>query len=581
MDWPADQSPGPGDSRIDVLISYAHQNAEVLATIGLVERLGRCRTRAGRRVRVWQDVQPGDISPGSSFYREIAAAIAGSAAVVSVYSSAYFASRDCGWELEKAFQAHMQGRTKLIPLLIEEKAREQIPFYLDHLQYILLNSREDWFGLLLDRLGLLPATEQDPLQLAFLTQPPGAVVVNHTLAPIRVGVRARDAIDPTSVETVTLTLANGQLSGTASRPADGGVAEFTDLSIESPVESTRLVASCQPCAAEVSSRPFTVSEPGPARTVAPATTTDVIGARGGAARFLGAGGALAILFPDRVEILDPSGSTMAAASLDAEPRLIRCRGSTIAIGTWTGSVTVGVAGGPFWSWRPAGDRHQFAVPGDLAISGHDVYVGFWNGAVHRLGAGPDQPPDPELSHDAGVQALAVAQGRLCVCDLDGRLWVRGGGQLVWSRRLEPVIWLLKPYQGALVAVGDRNLYHLPLDGSPGFEEPVPLDRIAGVFGDTDLPVIVDVIGRGIRIDEQLQFRQTFHAVAGNIPTSADRDGRWCVLSDRSGQHSLVGDGRVVLTHQGGTLAVAPEGDRLAIEDEQGLRVVPPAGLRNR
>lgn len=581
MDRPIDHHPGPGDPQIDVLISYAHQNAEVLQAIGLVERLGRCRTRAGRRARVWLDVQPGDIGPGSGFYREIAAAISRSGAIVPVYSSAYFASRDCGWELEKAFQAHMQGRTRLIPLLIEEKARERIPFYLDHLQYILLNSREDWFGLLLDRLGLLPASEQDALQLEFLTQPPGAVVVNHTLAPIRVGIRAADGVDRTRVETVTLTLADGQLNGTASRPADGGVAEFTDLSIGSPVESTRLVASCQPCAAEVSSRPFTVQEPGPARTASPATTNDVIGPRGGAARFLGAGGALAILFPDRVELLDPSGSTTAAASLDAEPRLIRCSGSTIAVATWTGSVTVGVAGGSFWSWRPAGDRHQFAVPGDLTTAGHDVYVGFWNGTVHRLGAGQDQPHHPELLHDAGVQALAVVQGRLCVCDLDGRLWVRGGGQLIWSRRLEPVIWLLKPYQGALMAVGDRKLYHLPLDGSPGFEEPMPLDRIAGVFGDTDLPVIVDAIGRGIRIDEQLQFRQTFHTVAGTLPTSADREGRWCVLSDRSGHHSLVEDGRVVLTHQGGTLAVAPEGDRLAIEDEHGLRVVPPAELSNR
>ena len=54
-----------------------------------------------------------------------------------------------------------------------------------------------------------------------------------------------------------------------------------------------------------------------------------------------------------------------------------------------------------------------------------------------------------------------------------------------------------------------------------------------------------------------------------------------MLSDREGVHSLVENGRVVLTHQGGTLLVAPEGDRLAIEDEHGLRVVPPAELHNR
>jgi hypothetical protein len=576
---PAEHRPGPGDPQIDVLVSYAHQNAEVLQAIGLVERLGRCRAGDGRQVRVWLDVQPGDIGPGSGFYREIAAAIARSAAVVPVYSSAYFASRDCGWELEKAFQAQMEGRTRLIPLLIEENARQRIPFYLDHLQYIRLDSRQDWFGLLRDRLGLSPASDQDALRLEFLTQPPGAVVVNHTLAPIRVGVRARDGIGPGRAETVTLTLPEGPLNGTTSRPADGGVAEFSDLSIGSPIASTRLVASCQPCAAEVSSRPFSVREPGPARTVSPETTTDVIGTRGGAARFLG-GGALAILSPDRVELLDASGSTTAAAVLDAEPRLVRCGGSAIAVATWTGSVTVGVAGGALWSWRPAGDRGRWAVPGDLTVAGQDLYVGFWSGAVHHL-TGSHQPQAPELSHHAGVQALAVAQGLLCICDLDGRLWVHGGGQLIWSRRLEPVIWLLKPYRGALVAVGERKLYHLPLDGSPGFEEPVPLDRITGVFGDTDLPVIVDAVGRGIRIDDQLRFCQTFHGVAGTLPTSADQDGRWCVLSDRSGQHSLVDDGRVVLTHRGGTLAVAPEGDRLAIGDERGLRVVPPAELHNR
>ena len=91
------------------------------------------------------------------------------------------------------------------------------------------------------------------------------------------------------------------------------------------------------------------------------------------------------------------------------------------------------------------------------------------------------------------------------------------GQVVWSRKLEPVIWLLKPYQRALVVVGDRKLYHLPLDGGPGFEEPAPLGRIVAVLGDTDLPVVMDANGRGIRIDQQLEFRSVLPGGRRHFP----------------------------------------------------------------
>jgi hypothetical protein len=565
---------------IDVLVSYAHENGEVLQAIGLVERLRRSRTPTGGRARVWLDVQPGDIAPGTGFYREIAVAISRSAAIVPIYSSAYFASRDCEWELEKAFQARMQGTTRLVPLLIEEQAREKIPFYVDHLQYVLLNSRQDWFGLLLDRIGLLPASEGDTLRLEFLTQPPGSVVVNHTLSPIRVAVRSGDGIDGQEAEAVTIRVEVGRLNGTTTRPADGGVAEFTDLSVASSVRSTRLVATCEAFGAEASSQPFTVREAGPARTTSLRADTDVTRARGGTASFLGDTGALAVLLSDGAEIVDSGGATTATTRFEMEPRLIRRAGSTIALATWTGSVHVGGTERAFATW-PLGDRGAFAVPGDLAIAGEHVYVGFWDGSVYRLTCGGDRPPELALIHEAGVQALAVVGARLYLCDLTGRLCVYAGEQVAWSRRLEPVIWLLKPYQRALVAVGDRMLYHLPLDGAPPFEEPLPLGRIAGVFGDTDVPVVVDVHGKGIRFDENLEFRQGFQSVAGALPSSADLRGRWCVLADRDGTHSLVEDSRVVLTHRGGTLAISPGGDRLAVEDEHGLRVVPPDELRNR
>jgi hypothetical protein len=564
--------------RIDVLISYAHENAQVLQAIGLVERLRRSRSPTGRRARVWLDVQPGDIGPGASFYREIAAAISRSAAVVPVYSSAYFSSRDCEWELDKAFQASMQSGTRLVPLLIEERAREQIPFHVDHLQYVLLNSREDWFALLLDRVGLLPAFEGDTLRLEFLTQPPGSVVVNHTLPPIRVAVRRGDG-GGYAAEAVTIRLEVGPLNGTNTRPADAGVAEFTDLSVAGPVETTRLVAGCEAHGVEAPSQPFTVHEPGPARPSSLAAQRGVIRARGGIASFLGDTGALAVVLPDRAEVLDQGGATVASARLEAPPRLVRHAGSIIALATWTGSVHAGGSEHAFLSW-PLGSRRRFAVPGDLVIHGEHVYVGFWDGSVHRLACGADRPPELVLRHEAGVQALAVVDERLYVGDLTGRLSVYAGERVTWSRRLEPVIWLLKPYQRALVAVGDRTLYRLPLDGEAAFEEPLPLGRVAGVLGDTDVPVVVDVHGRGIRFDENLEFRQGFQSVAGALPSSADQRGHWCVLASGDGTHGLVENGRVVLTHRGGTLAIAPGGDRLAVEDEHGLRVLPPGELRN-
>jgi hypothetical protein len=561
----------------DVAISYARENGAVVRD-SLYHRLCRCQTTAGAPSRVFMDEgRPDGVLPGHAFHDALATAIQQSRAVVLVYSRDYFDSRMCWWESKLALLAATgrEAQTKLVPLLLEPKAEALVPFPLQPFHFIDMR-QDDWFETLCGTVGLIPQTTR--LELAFVAQPRRAIV-NSTLPRIEVEVRGDGPAGGRAVE-VTISSDRGDLTGTRTRTVHDGIAVFDDLSFTSP-GSAMLIASCAGGSASAVSERFPVVEP-----AAPTLADDQrmaahsLDAHGQAVHFLG-DDALAVRTPGRLELLDLTGRQRASGDAPGRPRLLRCSDSMVVLATWEGELHVGTSDGRFSTSTFDAGRDAITVPGDVALApGHRVYVGFWNGSVFRLAGGEDWPPDLVLDHPDGVQALALAgEGvgeRLYVCGLDGQLHLYERGRLLPGRsyRLQGIVRHLRAFRQAVLAVGTTQLFRIPLDGGEVLDEPLPIGEVSAVFGDTDVPVVVDAEGRGVRVDDNLSIWGGFRAAAGAVPCSADRAGRVCVLANPDGTRSLVVEGRVVLTHPDGRLAVSPSGDHVALGDDRGLGIVP-------
>jgi hypothetical protein len=544
----------------DVFISYAREDGQWVIE-NLYEPLLRCRTPTGERPRVFLDL---GMEPGLDWTEALSEAIEKARVFVPVYSSTYFSKRMCRWELT---QAWIQDR-KMSPVLIDLGAEESVPAKVANINYVYVG-RDDWFPMICRSAGLEP--EQTPVELEFLDQPTDTFV-NHTLAPVRVRVSAGGEPAPHEEE-VTLSAEGAELSGTVSALTEGGVAEFRDLSLPNELERTRLVATAKGCEPAFSDS-FAVHRQPAERVGEPAIAV----ANAEAALFFEDGGALAVLVPGRLAVYDLDGRELGGVELGGRVRVIRSSGAALAVAEWTGDVHLAFADGRTAMWRFRTDG-RLTVPGDLAVRDDHAYVGFWDGAVHRLVPGEDA--QHELQHDAGVQALAALDEALWVCGLDGALCRYRDGKVVESHALERAIHLLNAYGDCLVAVGDRRLYQVLLATSAVYDEPLTelqLERPAGVFAGTDLPVVIDARGKGIRFDRELDPRRSFHTVAGAVPVSADRGGRYCAFRNPDGSLSLMVEDRVALTHPGGVLAVSPDGDRVALGDADGIKLLDAAAL---
>jgi hypothetical protein len=566
-------SGGPQDDRYDVMISYARENGPSVQD-RLYKPLSRCHNRQGRRARVFLDEgSPASMRPGRAVHEVLAAAIRHSNAVVLVYSRAYFESNMCRWEWNLALMAatDRSSQVELAPVLLERVPEEVIPLALRQYQYQ-ATDQEGWFAALCQTLDLV--CETAALELRFRTQP-AATTVGHTLPPIEVAVLSDGApVSGDREEAVTIDADPGTLAGTRSQSTRDGVATFGDLSIATPETETRLVATCG--AAQAVSDAFTVLEPAPPRLPAGLRVAGR-GTRGvqGSLRFLG-DDRLAVLRPDRLEVLDAGGELVGAGEITGTPRIVHCWDSLVVVATWEGLVHVGTTAGQVATVDLRASREGFSVPGAVALGADGrLYVGSWNGAVHRLAGGQDWPPDLLLDHPAGVQALGVADSSVYVWGLDGRLCRYDNGRPAAPPRHqpEPVVRHLLVTERSLVGVGNHALFRVHLDGQDPFTEPLAIGEVAGVAGDTRSPVVVDAEGRGHRFDQDLRVWGMFQATAGARPSAADQHGDCCVLVNPDGSHSLVVKERVVRVHPG-PLAVSPDGRRVALGDQHGLAIVP-------
>lgn len=551
----------------DVFISYAHLDGDWVRP-HLADRLERCRTPEGRRPRVFFDRGKEGIHVADAWMEKLVRAIRTSKKFIAVYTQHYCRQQMCLWELEEAqyLDPRNVGR-RITPLLLDPLAEQLIPLSMQRFQY-LPTSRPGWFEDLLRELGW--AEDRQAARLSILDGPPAETAVNHTLPPVRV-----QLVGSAGEEEVAVALEGGELCGTLAVTTRGGVATFDDLSVAAPLASGRLVVSVRGLPPALSA-PFRVQAP-PVREIAPAPARPPV-APAGEALFFASGKAALVIDAGRAAVHGLAGERfLAPVPLEGPPRVVRRQGGAIVLADWAGHVHRFGDDGAHHHWcvGPA-EPGGFNVVGDLALDGAAAYAGLWGGAVWRLSPG-------EAAyfgrHEGGVQALAVAGGRLYAAGLDGQLALFGrDGRVVQAASLGPDVRLLQAWPDCLVAVGERRAWQVRLPDLRVIPDVLPLGAVAGVLGDVEAPVVIDEEGRGGRVTRELELRGRFATAAGAWPTSADREGRLCVFANPDGSRTLMVDGRTCLTHIGGTLAVSPDGATCVVGGEGGLRAVPLAEL---
>ena len=556
-------------SDYDVFISYAREDGPWVRD-HLHGPLVRCRTVQGHKPRVFMDVSEEGIRPGQNYIEALVAAIRRSRRIIPVYSSTYFRKEMCQWELTKAFQLDPAGtRGLLVPVLIEPAASALVPTYVNVVNWIEV-TREDWF----DRLAtVLQFTPHAPASLRFLDTPPD-VVVNHTLPPLRVEVRDDDG-RPAQDEKVSVAAEHGALQGTLSVTSVAGIATFGDLSIGAPAVSTHLVATADGCD-PVSSDPFTVRAAAMKKRAESDRGAGV--ASEGDALLVGDDGALILFEPGLLRVIGADGSERARVSVGGRVRWIKRGQGKALVATWDGAFHALSLDGDASSWSIGGAAGRFSIPGDASLDGPDgaIVAGLWNGEVAFLR--PGAAPQPILRHAGGVQALAVLGRRLYVCGLDGNLTVYEGDRVVATHAIERTIRLLQPFPDAVVAVGERKLFHASPARAIVLNQPLPIGPARAALGDTSCPIVVDASGAGIRFDKELFITVAFHTAPGAVPVSTDRDGRVCIFANPDGSRTLMREGRIVFTQPRGTLAVSESGGQAALGGGGRIRVVDAATL---
>ena len=506
----------PTEFLYDVFISYAREDAGWVMP-NLYEPLIGCRARTGERARVYIDVGPEGLEPGVNWRDALASAIERTRVFLPVYSCTYFEKMNCRWELNHASNLDPTGeRGRMSPLLIDPRAEQFVPSAMRQINHIPAG-RDGWLAMICKRAGLAP--DDTRVQLEFVDEPADAFV-HHTLAPVTVRTRASNAgaAKPPPEEEITLSATSGDLSGTVVLLTIDGEATFDDLSIQTVESSTRLVATVQGCVPAESDEFAVCAAPRPhelgQQSIAVRDAQDV--------HFIDDGRVLAVITRDRAVVFGLDGQELSSTELDAPPRIVRRRGTMVGLALWSGTCLLLLADGQRISWRPEVGTGALTIPGDLALHDDGAYLGFWNGDVYSVGIDGDARVELELP--PGIQALAVADGLLCVVDLDGRLHIYREGGFVGGADLERSIHGLRARPGCILAVGDRKLYRVPLDDPGGPRAIGQVHRLAapaGALVETDVPVVIDGEGHGLRFNSDLEIRERFRTVAGALPTSAD------------------------------------------------------------
>jgi len=552
----------------DVFISYAREDSDWVRR-NLYAPLLKSRTSEGRPPRVFFDVGEHGIRIGQDFQRAIDRAIEKARRFIPVYSSTYFQKEMCLYELDLARSRDVTFQEQLLlPILIDEAAVEKIPFAFKRLNFLSVKASPNWFGQLCQALELQPSTEE--LTLTFLDQP-GDVRANHTLPVVRVAVQSEGAPIRYDDE-ITVQAENGRLLGTTTMTTREGVAAFDDLSVADVVGTTRLIARSL-SAGETATDRFTVlSHAGRTGQLPREKPGQVTIPTSGEVVFFATGQHLAVIQPQRILAYTVDGQPILTEPLSvrAPIRLIRRRAGQLVLADWQGNVYLLCDDGRHREWRFGESASGFVVPGDVDIDNGQIYVSFWSGSIFRLQESGEV--ELVLNDNAGVQAMGVYEDQLYTCDFSGNLRVYRNKRLVNTATVEPTIWLLMGTPSCLVGVGEHKFYHISAGGTRVIDFDMPLSEIVSVYELSDLPIVIDTEGKGIRFDANLVINTLVHTQPGAEPVSADHAGIYCIFRNPDATRTLLVRDRIVFSHAQGCLAVNPQGQVFALGDQSSIQL---------
>ncbi|MFF4500744.1 TIR domain-containing protein [Streptomyces sp. NPDC001401] len=562
-----------GADHWDVFISYARE--DYVQAKDLHDALTECVTADGTTPRIYLDVSRTSGTPlGANWQTFLEEALPRSRHIVALYSPTYFKKDVCQWELHEAARLNPPEGGRLIPLLIDPAAIENVPYVVHEINWISA-ARPRWLDELCKVVGLRTAETRTALR--FDTPVDGAVA-GHTLPPLKVTGSAPDGTPPWAPGTTVALCAQpstAELTGTLSAPVTGSTAVFGDLAFRAPADEVRLVATAPGCEPAVTP-PFPVRAP-EEQPAWDEPDRPVLTARGHPV-FFPDGRALAVRDGRTLTFRSaPEYEVTGSAELRERPRLWARGEHCLAVADWSGRVVVAAPDGRSRAVDlPAPHGGRLNVPGALAFAGDVLYVGMWGGSVWSLSPGAEEP-ERVLEHRPGIQVLAADGSGLLVGGFDGRLTRYAQGRAGAVHLLEPVLLALARVRDFALVVGEHRVHRLDLTGGRLLQVTQPVTTVSGTLPGGKLTAIVDAEGQGVSFDAELAVRVGFRTVPGARPVSSGQEGRLLVLEYPDGSHALVRDGRTTYV-SGHPMAVSPDGRWAAVSDGERLLILSPDEL---
>jgi hypothetical protein len=570
-----EKNTGKSAYKYDIFISYAKEDYAWVQQ-NLYNPLMNFNFSVNRRPRIFLDSSELGIRQGESFIIALGTALKESWKIIPVYSPSYFQKEMTIWELTKMFQLDPTGRKgKINPVLISPEAQGDVPFWIDHVQY--LDIRElNWFTKLTHNLGLHPISQALDLRLTFLDSI-ADTYINNTLPPIRVALSGRDEEEFSEVE-VRISARNGALQGTMAAETVNGIATFSHLSFRTPADSTHLTASATgyPQAPsntfevyEASSRP--VEEP-PASTVGEDKELVAIIPEPMSAEisFFDSGKALLLDTLEKLAVYDFQGNKTCDVKLCGPRRFLQKNGSLIAAADWEGNIVLLCDDGRYHQACLHKNSAGLNVPGGCVVRQQDILVGLWNGDIYRLAL--DEEIKLVLSHPGGIQAFDTYNEYIYLCDLEGHFYIYQNHSAMYHEKVERYIAGIKLLKGNIIIVGESKGYQFSFQRSGIIDERLGLANISHVRPTNDTLMVIDDEGKGVRIDNQLIIKGRFYTTAGAVPLSFDNKAQYCVFAYPDGVRTLMKERRIVYTHRIGTLAVDLTASHVAVGDSREIKI---------
>lgn len=552
------------EKKFDVFISYAREDKEWVKE-NLYERLLKYQTKDGRRVKIFMDTGKEGIRVSQNWLAALDDAILNSRKFLAVYSKNYFASEMCQREIDLCITLDPQGNKHIInPILIDHDAESLIPFGKTLINYLTIDNT-DWFEKLCVALELEPIPEKTVLE--FINQPIKDIIIEHTLPPVKVALKTESGGKIAHEEEIAISAENAELQGTLTVETKDGEAIFSDLSIGKPISQTCLIATAKGCD-PVSSIYFSVCE-------APKIITTSRILMSGEVIFFCNSKSVAVITDKKLLVYDYQANQLGKEmKISGHLKTIKREGSILVMSDWSGNIYLITNNGQGKKWSESRANKGINIPGDLAVDKEIVYIGYWSGRIYRSNIHEFEPVEI-MNHKEGIQAIDVINGHLYVVTLDGNLYIyQEDGLLEKGKyKLENSIYLLKAYENCIIAVGNKELYYIPIDGTDIYKQKLPFSEVTAILGDTDHPIAVNSKGQGIRFNSDLFYEHQFHIAEGAIPVSADNDGKYSIFRNPNGSRILMVGKQVVFTYSGGTLAISPDAENYAIGSDDGIQIV--------